>query len=104
MTRARNVGWNDSFEIEEIEISNLDSTALSKLRSYSFKNLRSDLFHYQKETLVLMRAVNKMQSIENKSASGKIASPIGIPISIQDVGIPLFSRGLEIIHKDLWDF
>ena len=30
-TRARNLGWNDSFEIGEIEISNLDSTALSKL-------------------------------------------------------------------------
>ena len=47
---------------------------------------------------------NRMQSIENKSANGKIASPVGIPISLQDVGIPLFSRGLEIIHKDLWDF
>ena len=33
------VGWNDSFEIEEIEISNLDSTTLSKLTGYSFKNL-----------------------------------------------------------------
>ena len=104
VTRARNVGWNNSFEIEEIEISNLDSTALSKLTGYSFKNLHSDLFHYQKEKLVLMRAVNRMQSIENKSASGKIACPVGIPVSLQDVGIPLFSRGLEIIHKDLWDF
>ena len=35
VTRARNVGWNDSFEIGEIEISNLDSTALSKLTGFS---------------------------------------------------------------------
>ena len=66
MTRTRNVGWNDSFEIEEIEISNLDSKALSKLRGYSFKNLRSDLFHYQEEKPVLMRAASRVQSIENK--------------------------------------
>ena len=39
VTPARNVGWNDFFEIEEIEISNLDSMALSKLTGYSFKNL-----------------------------------------------------------------
>ena len=49
-------------------------------------------------------AVNRKQRIENKSACGKIASPVGIPISLQDVGIPLFSGGLEIIHKDTWDF
>ena len=48
-TRARNLGWNDSFEIGEIEISNLDSTALSKLTGYS---------------------VNRKQGIENKSACG----------------------------------
>ena len=85
-------------EIEEIEISNLDSTA------FHLKTRCSDLFHYQKEKLVLMRAVNRKQSISNKPACGKIASPVGIPISLQDVGIPLFSGGLEIIHKDLWDF
>ena len=39
-----------------------------------------------------------------KTACGKIACPVGIPIRLQDVGIPLFSGGLEIIHKDLWDF
>ena len=62
------------------------------------------MFHNQKEKLVLMRAVNRKQSIENKSACGTIVSLLGIPISLEDVGIPLFSEGLEIIHKDLWDF
>ena len=62
------------------------------------------MFHNQKEKLVLMRAVNRKQSIDNNSACGKIASLVGIPISLQDVAIPLFSGGLEIIHKDLWDF
>ena len=79
VTRARNVGWNDSFEIGETEISKLDSTALSKLTGYS---------------------VNRKQSIENKSACG-----IGIPkLAYKMSGIPLFSWGLEIIYKDLWDF
>ena len=85
-------------KLKKFEISNLDSTAIH------LKTCCSDLFHYQKEKLVLMCAVNRKQSIENKSACGKIASPVGIPISPQDVGIPLFSGGLEIIHKDLWDF
>ena len=74
MTRAGYVGWNDSFEIGEKEISNLDSTALSKLTYYLLKNCFSDLFHYHKEMHVLMPAVNRKQSIENKSACG-----IGIP-------------------------
>ena len=54
--------------------------------------------------LVLMRAVNRQQRIENKSACGKMASLVGIPNSLQDVGIPLFSGGMKIIHKDLSDF
>ena len=79
VTRARNAGWNDFFETEEIEISNLDSTALSKLTGFS---------------------VNRKQSIENKSACGT-----GIPkLAYEMSGIPLFYGGLEIIHKDLWDF
>ena len=51
-----------------------------------------------------MRAVNRKQSIENNSACGKIASLVGFPIRLQGAAIPLFSGGLEIIHKDLWDF
>ena len=61
VTRTRNVGWNDSFETEEIEISNLDCTALSKLTDHSLKTCCSDLFHYQKEKLVLMHPVHWKQ-------------------------------------------
>ena len=46
-----------------------------------------------------MRAVNRKQSIKNKSACGEIASPVGIPISLQDVGISLSSGGLELFTK-----
>ena len=58
----------------------------------------------KKEKLVLMRAVNRKQSIDNNSACSKIASLVGISISLRGVAIPLFSGGLEIIHEDLWDF
>ena len=61
-------------------------------------------FIIRKESLFSCVQLTGSRALETSQLVEKIASPVGIPVSLQDIGIPLFSGGLEIIHKDLWDF
>ena len=104
VTCARTVGWNNSLEIGNSEISNFNSRALSKLTGYSFENLLWRFVILSEKKHALMHAAKRKHGIEIKSACGNQIPKPANEISSQDVGIPLFSGGLENIHKDLWDF